>query len=136
MSISLENIRKSCVEVSFYKVAGLDGFLTLSGATEMQLSLELGLFKIDNWGMEIHRPRKNNHHGIIKKCRCRIISESWRTINKRKGYFWVVHFMKTLNNFVITVTIRNQPFCKYAKFSEKLTCLSPWYAHALSRIKG
>ena len=29
--------------------------------------------------------------------------------------------MKTFNNFVITVTIRDQPFCKYAKFSEKLT---------------
>ena len=32
--------------------------------------------------------------------------------------------------------IRNHPFRSYAKFSEKLTFLSPWYAHARVHIMG
>ena len=30
----------------------------------------------------------------------------------------------------------DHPLSTYAKFSEKLTFLSPWYAHVLVRIRG
>ena len=34
------------------------------------------------------------------------------------------------------IQVRNHPFSAYAKCSEKLTFLTPWYAHVRMRIRG
>ena len=54
--------------------------------------------------------------------------------------FWVIRFRIFFVGF--TISIRDHPFSKYAKFSEKLTFLPPdthtysWHVHACVRIRG
>ena len=36
----------------------------------------------------------------------------------------------------IEIEIRGHPLSTYAKFSEKLTFLTPWHAHVRVRIRG
>ena len=43
---------------------------------------------------------------------------------------------KAICTLLITSSIRDYPFNTYAKFSEKLTFLTPSYAHILVRDRG
>ena len=49
---------------------------------------------------------------------------------------WLMIRLVNLHLVLYTVNIRGHPLSTYAKFSEKLTFLTPWYAHVRVRIRG
>ena len=45
-------------------------------------------------------------------------------------------FSKTWNSEIVSFKPMGHPLSKFAKFSEKLTFLTPWYSHVCVRIRG
>ena len=60
-----------------------------------------------------------------------------RTIGKKWKMMLEPLSRRLLTNWANPMsTVKGHPFGTYAKFSEKLTFLTPWYAHVRVRIKG
>ena len=56
--------------------------------------------------------------------------------NQNKVHKYCSHVLPVNFEQAFTHLVRGHLFSTYAKFSEKLTFLTPWYAHVCARIKG
>ena len=67
-----------------------------------------------------------------------IFSWSLRLVQLVENLWWEIYNLLTCGSWLyrMMVVVWDHSFSTYAKFSENITFLTPWYAHISGRIKG